>query len=177
KESLPVNCVVNVVQKADKTVYTAVATVCGVVFTDTKEIPDIYEVKISWNQTGSAVYSEGIVNYTWNPGTMTYSSETTGTGWSGKSQVKFTIDNTGSNTGIVASFRYTPILTGTFSWENLTDDWDLTIEKGSSGQAGFAVTPDADAKPQKPEDGETTIVLGTITITLEKEIKQDGNVQ
>ena len=177
QESLPVDCVIRVEQQADKTVYTAVATVCNVPFTDTKEIPDIYEIKISWNQTGSAVYSEGIANYTWNPGTMTYSSETTGTGWSGKSEVKFTIDNTGSNTGIVVGFRYTPILDGTFSWENLTDNWDLTIEKGSSGQAGFAVTPDADAKPQKPEDGETTIVLGTITITLEKEIKQDGNVQ
>lgn len=36
------------------------------------KIPTVYNVTVSWNQTGTLVYKENPDTYTWNPGTLDY---------------------------------------------------------------------------------------------------------
>ena len=160
-------CQVEAVRQEDKWVYTANASFGGQSYTDTQEVADVYRVTISWEQTQTAAYSGGTTTYTWDPRTMTYSAQNQGAGWMGSSRVEITVDNTGSNNGVIACFAYDPLVEGLATWLDLVQGNTLTVGSGATDKAVFVADPTG--LPEAPEAGEAAIVLGTITITLEKE--------
>lgn len=130
-------------------------------------IPPVYHVTVSWNQTGTLAYSVGSDTYDWQTDSLTY-RKAPGTGeWTGKTaQVNITVTNR-SNAAVKASVSVTSPSSVTLRDEKPADVVVPTAAKGLTepGEAQskgmvYKITDVSGAIDQN-----TTIA--TLTVTIE----------
>lgn len=94
------------------------------------KIPTVYNVTVSWNQTGTLAYSVGSDTYNWQTDSLTY-SKAPGTGeWTGTTaQVDITVTNR-SNAAVKASVSVTSPSSVTLRDEKPADVVVPTAAKG-----------------------------------------------